>query len=171
VAGLNLDINYTYLKAYIRQIAPVTTSDPNYVPDVGFISPGTPLVLSPRHKAVMAGSYTLPLDKGIGAVSFGATYIYTSTQQANYTYLDPTVVATMGANYGSIGSHSLVNVDLSWNDIFGSGVDLMAFGTNVGNTKYFVFIPGLAGNSGTEFAAIGEPRMYGARIRYRFGGK
>jgi iron complex outermembrane receptor protein len=171
VAGLKLDVNYTYLKAYIREIAPVTTSDPNYVPDVGFITSGTPLVLSPLNKAVISGNYTLPLDGNIGAISFGAAYIYTSKQQANYTYLDPAVVATMGANYGSIPSHGLVNVDLAWNNIFGSGVDLTAFGTNVTNKQYFTFIPGLAGNSGTEFAALGEPRMYGARIRYRFGGK
>jgi iron complex outermembrane receptor protein len=171
ITGLHLDLNYTYLKAYIREIAPVTTSDPNYVPDVGFITPGTPLVLSPKHKAVLALNYTLPLQNSVGAISLGATYMYTSSQQANYTYLDPAVVATMGANYGSIASHSLVNANLSWNDIFGSAVDLTVFGTNVTNTKYFVFIPGLAGNSGVEFASVGEPRMYGARLRYRFQGK
>ena len=171
VEGLKLDINYTYLKAYIRQIAPVTTSDPNYVQDVGLINSGTPLVLSPRNKAVLSGNYTLPLDRSIGAISFGAAYIYTSSQQTNYTYLDPAIVATMGANYGSVAGHSLVNIDLAWNNIFGSGVDLTAFGTNVTNKQYYAFIPGLAGNSGVEFATLGAPRMYGARVRYRFGAK
>ena len=169
VEGLKFDINYTYLRAYIRQIAPVTTSDPNYVSDVGLITSGTPLALSPQNKAVMSGSYTLPLDRSIGAISFGAAYIYTSRQQTNYTYLDPAVVAAMGANYGSVAGHSLVNVDLAWNNIFGSSVDLAAFGTNVTNKQYFAFIPGLAGNSGVEFATLGAPRMYGARVRYRFG--
>ena len=167
--GLKLDINYTYLKAYIRQIAPVTTSDPNFVPDVSLIAPGTPLVLSPQNKVFTSANYTLPLDRSIGAISFGAGYIYTSRQQTNYTYLDPAVVAAMGANYGSVAGHGLLNVDLAWNNIFGSGVDMMAFGTNVANKQYFAFIPGLAGNSGVEFATLGEPRMYGARVRYRFG--
>jgi iron complex outermembrane receptor protein len=171
VEGLKFDLNYTYLRAYIRQIAPVTTSDPNYVSDVGLITSGTPLALSPQNKAVISGSYTLPLDRSIGAISFGAAYIYTSRQQTNYTYLDPAVVAAMGANYGSVAGHGLVNVDLAWNNIFGSSVDLTAFGTNVTNKQYFAFIPGLAGNSGIEFATLGAPRMYGARVRYRFGGQ
>jgi iron complex outermembrane receptor protein len=51
----------------------------------------------------------------------------------------------------------------------GSSVDLTEFGTNVTNKQYFAFIPGLAGNSGVELATLGEPRMYGARVRYRFG--
>jgi iron complex outermembrane receptor protein len=168
--GLNIDINYTYLKAEIRKISTVTTSDPNYVPDVANITSGTPLVLSPRDKAVASVRYTLPLDKSIGPVSLGATYIYTSQQQMNYTYLGrPALVTALGADYGLTPGHSLLNLDLGWNSIFGSSVDITAFATNVTNRKYYQFIPGLAENAGIEFAALGEPRMYGARIRLRFG--
>jgi iron complex outermembrane receptor protein len=38
------------------------------------------------------------------------------------------------------------------------------------NQKYYNFIPGLGSTqSALEFATVGEPRMYGVRIRYRFG--
>ena len=168
--GLNFDINYTYLKAQIQRISTVTTSDPNYVPDVADITSGTPLVLSPQHKMVATGRYTLPLDQSIGPISVGASFIYSSRQQANYTYLGrPALVAALGADYGSIAGHSLLNLELAWNSIFGSSVDVTAFGTNVTNKQYYQFIPGLAENAGIEFATLGQPRMYGARVRYRFG--
>jgi iron complex outermembrane receptor protein len=78
-------------------------------------------------------------------------------------------VTALGADYGVTPSHSLLNLDLAWNSIFGSRVDLTAFATNVTNRKYYQFIPGLAENAGIEFATLGEPRIYGARIRMRFG--
>jgi iron complex outermembrane recepter protein len=170
VRGLVFDINYSYLKAEIREIAPITTTDPNYVPAAVFISSGTPLVLSPENKIVASGRYTLPLDKSIGAISLGATYSYTSQQQANYAYLDPAVVAMMGGNYGTLPSYALLNLDLGWTSIFGSGVDLTAFGTNVTNKEYYSYVPGLGSiQGGAEFAQVAAPRMYGVRLRYRFG--
>jgi iron complex outermembrane recepter protein len=168
IRSLTFDVNYTYLKAEIREITPITTRDPNYVPAVSSITPGSPLALSPEHKAVAQGRYTLPLNKSIGDVSLGATYIYTSKQLSNYQYLDPAVVTSMGADLGYIPGHSLLNLDLGWTSIYGSGVDVTAFGTNVTNKNYYTFIPGLGAN-GFEVAALGEPRMYGVRLRYRFG--
>jgi iron complex outermembrane receptor protein len=36
--------------------------------------------------------------------------------------------------------------------------------------KYYNFIPGLGSlQSPIEFATVGEPRMFGLRVRYRFG--
>jgi iron complex outermembrane recepter protein len=170
-AGLTFDFNYTFLKAQIQQINPVSTTDPNYTPAAGTIAPGSPLVLSPKNKYTLAGKYVLPLDKAIGDLFVGATFIHVDQQLTNYDYLDPAVVAALGGNFGVIPSYNLLNLDGGWNSIFGSTVDVTAFATNVTNRKYYNFIPGLGSlQSQLEFATVAEPRMYGARIRYRFGG-
>jgi iron complex outermembrane receptor protein len=120
----------------------------------------------------------LPLDQTIGAVYVGATYAYTSSQLSVFNYNNPLTVQLMGGNFGTLPSRSLLNLDAGWTSIFGSGVDLSAFGTNVTNKKYYQYIPGLGvsvlsgGNEvnlGMELANVGEPRMYGVRLRYRFG--
>jgi iron complex outermembrane receptor protein len=64
----------------------------------------------------------------------------------------------------------LLNLNLAWTSIFGSHVDVSAFVTNVTQDHYYKFIPGIgSAGAGAEFAVLGEPRMYGARLRYRFG--
>jgi iron complex outermembrane receptor protein len=169
VQDLVFDLNYTYLNAQIREIGNLTSTDPNYVSN-SFITPGTPLALSPKNKAALSGTYTLPLDKTIGAISFGASFIYISPQLTNYAYLNPLNVTVMGADLGTVSSRSLLNLNLGWTSIFGSHIDVTAFGTNVTNKKYFQFIPGVGSvNSAIETAALGEPRMYGVRLRYSFG--
>jgi iron complex outermembrane recepter protein len=165
--GVTLSANYTYLATAIRSIAPVVTTDPNY--DVSsYLKPGDPLALSPRHKVVLSSRYTLPLDQHYGTVSLGASYLYTARQLTNYAYYNPANVALMHADYGSVPGYGLVNLDLGWNSIFGTGLSVSAFGTNVTNKNYYLYIPGL-GQSGVEFASLGEPRMYGVRLRYSFG--
>jgi iron complex outermembrane receptor protein len=169
VEDLVFDLNYTYLNARIREIGNLTSTDPNYVSN-SFITPGTPLALSPKNKATLSGTYTLPLDKTVGAISFGANFIYVSRQLTNYAYLNPLTVTVMGADLGTVSSRSLLNLNLGWTSIFGSHIDVTAFGTNVTNKKYFQFIPGVGSvNSAIETAALGEPRMYGVRLRYSFG--
>lgn len=46
-------------------------------------------------------------------------------------------------------------------------VDLSAYASNVTGQKYFGWVPGQI-SLGLETAALGAPRMYGARLRYRF---
>jgi iron complex outermembrane receptor protein len=70
-----------------------------------------------------------------------------------------------------VAGRSLLNLDLGWSSIFGSPVDVTAFATNVTNKKYYQYIPGLGSpQAAVEFATVGEPRMFGVRLRYRFGG-
>lgn len=169
VENLNFDISYTYLNTEIREIGSLATTDPNYVPGSS-IAPGDELALSPKNKAVATGRYKLPLDSSIGDISFGATLIYTSSQLVNYAYKNPELVAQVGGDFSHIDSRTLLNLDLGWTSIFGTPVDVTAFGTNVTNKKYYLYIPGLASDGARlETATVGEPRMYGVRVRYKFG--
>jgi iron complex outermembrane recepter protein len=158
------------LNATIRRISGFQTVDPNYDAAGTQIGPGAPLALSPKNKASLTGSYTLPLPPSIGRITLGATFTHTDKQLTNYVYLDPATVAAIGKDYGFVPSTDLLNLNLNWNAIAGSPVDVSLFATNVTGKEYYQFIPGLASpGAGVEFGVLGEPRMYGARIRVRFG--
>jgi iron complex outermembrane recepter protein len=166
--GLSFDLNYTYLNATIRSIAAVQTADPNYQVQTSLITPGSPLALSPKNKVSLTGNYILPLPPSIGRITFGANIIHTDEQLTSYAYQDPATLAAFGGNLGLIPSTNLLNLNLNWDSIFGSPIDLSVFGTNVTQKNYYNYVPGLA-SSGSEYAVLGVPRMYGARLRYRFG--
>ena len=51
----------------------------------------------------------------------------------------------------------------------GSRVDLALFATNVTREKYWVAPAGSISTLGAEYLFLGEPRMYGVRVRYNFG--
>jgi iron complex outermembrane receptor protein len=167
--GVNFDFNYTYLNATIRALNSFTTTDPNYVAATTAITAGAPLALSPKNKASLTGSYTLPLPGSIGKVIFGATFTHTDRQLGNYIYnQDPALQAIYGGNLSYIPSTDLLTLNLNWNAVAGSNFDVGVFATNVTGKEYYAFIPGL-GSNGLETATVGEPRMYGGRIRYHFG--
>ena len=168
--GVRFDANYTYLNTSIQSINPFTTVDPNYQPGVSAIKPGAPLALSPKNKAEVEADYTLPLPSTIGRVTVGAVYTHTDKQLTNYNYLDPAVVALFGQNLSFIPSTDLLNLNLAWDSVAQSPVDVNFFVTNVTDKQYYTFIPGLGSAAlGVETATLGVPRMYGARIKWHFG--
>lgn len=69
---------------------------------------------------------------------------------------------------GYIPSSRILNLSATWEGIFGSTVDASVFATNVTKEKYFIT---LNDNSARSFRSglVGEPQMYGLRIKYRFG--
>jgi iron complex outermembrane receptor protein len=168
--GLTLDANYTYLNTRIQSISAFTTSDPNYQPGTAAITAGAPLALSPKNKATIEADYVLPLPETLGRVSVGATFTHTDKQLSNYNYLDPTVVALLGQNFSYLPSTDLLNLNVGWSSIAQSPVDVNFFVTNVADRHYYNFIPGLGSEAlGLETATLGEPRMFGARVRWHFG--
>jgi len=52
--------------------------------------------------------------------------------------------------------------------IYGSGFDASIFVTNARDEEYRTYVSGLYTHLGAEFGTVGEPRMYGARIKYNF---
>jgi iron complex outermembrane receptor protein len=51
----------------------------------------------------------------------------------------------------------------------GKPVDLSLFVTNLTDEKYFTYIVGYYNAAGFDGGPLSPPRMYGARLRYRFG--
>jgi iron complex outermembrane receptor protein len=165
--GFTLDASYTYLNTSIREIPSFPTpTGALYVID-GAQRVGDPLALSPKNKYTLTGTYNLPLGDDIGTVSVGATFAHADSQVSNYGDRYSTFAALK--NLGTIPATDLLNLNLGWRSVMGKPVDLVFFATNVTNKQYYTFIPGVGLGTGFETAQLGEPRMYGARIRLHFG--
>jgi iron complex outermembrane receptor protein len=117
---------------------------------------------------VVSADYELPLSSRLGHVTVGANLVHTDKQLTTYDYQNPVVVTEFGGNLGTLPATNLLNLYLNWDAIVGSPFDLSLFATNVTQDHYYTFVPGLD-SAGAEFASLGEPRMYGLRLRYRFG--
>jgi iron complex outermembrane receptor protein len=152
--NFRFDLGYSYLDTEILQVEPVPDIDALYRPGSA-PAVGNPLALTPKHQLTMTGSYTLPLNESIGEVTLSATYNYTSRTLSGYS--------------GSIvilKPKTLLNATLEWKSIAGSHVDGQLFVTNLTKEKYSTYRTYSAGVN--VFDTIGQPRMYGARIRYGF---
>jgi iron complex outermembrane receptor protein len=120
---------------------------------------GAPLTQAPKLKGSLTASYSLPLSEEIGQISVAATDSYTDD------YLTKT------SSHGKIDSFNTVNLNLNWNSIFRSPMDLSLFGTNVTGEEYYTFATDLYDTSLATVSKVqGLPRMYGLRLRYNFGG-
>jgi iron complex outermembrane receptor protein len=158
-----IDAGYTYLNTKVLDLVPPTIPAES-IPFFNQINltavQGGPLGLSPKHRASITGTYTLPLDDSIGKISFGATYVYTASQRASSPAATP---------FYLLPSTQLVNLNASWNGIMGAPVDLSVFVTNATNTKFPTNVNNAYTSFGFESVILNEPRMYGMRLRYSFG--
>ncbi|MET0180145.1 MAG: TonB-dependent receptor [Novosphingobium sp.] len=165
--GFRLDAAYSYLNTKLQSITfPDLSTDPNYSGLVATAVIGGPLVYSPKNRVTITGTYTLPLDEGIGRISLGATFTHTDRQFS--THADDAFAAQLGFNPGLLPSTDLLNLNVNWDSVAGGPVDLSLFATNVTKEKYRVAVT-QGGQLGFESALIGEPRIYGVRARFRFG--
>lgn len=103
--------------------------------------------------------YRLPLDERLGEFSAAATF---SWQARNG---DHSQVAGIQDEFG------LLNLNLNWDRIGGGPVDASLFMTNVTNKSYVLTPNPFASSFGYSTAIYGEPRMYGIRLKYSFGGE
>ena len=155
---LKLDGSYTYLNTKLISRDPVTVAPGSPYDIFSFAAlPGTRLAFTPEHKASVTATYQLPISGEMGDVRVSATYAYSS----NY-------ISTTGP-FGKIPSLGLLNLNLNWNDVGRKPIDLSLFMTNVTNEKYYINVSDFRASAGLVSQVMGQPRMYGARLRYRFG--
>jgi len=118
---------------------------------------GGPEDLAPKWNVNVGGTITLPTAEDMGRIEASAFYRYTSSY-------------TTG---GSCCSTAVKQVDLSldWRNVAGHPVDVSVFGTNVTNQFTYTYINNLFATFGFIGSPMGQPRMYGVRVRARFGGQ
>jgi iron complex outermembrane recepter protein len=155
--GLNLDVNDTYLDTKIQSI----TLPP---PPLGFTSlqaaaAGGAIPLTPQNKYSATLNYLLPIADNIGRVMVGVNTTFQSNMFG--------AVSSAASGLTQLQAQRLYNLNLSWNSILGRPFDLSLFVTNLTQEKFYTYTTGAS--FGFDSAILNEPRMYGARMRYRFG--
>ncbi len=173
---LALTLSYTYLDTQLKEATPPGV--PAFGPLAGIFPPGSRMTasgdalltsssavgehlsFSPRHSVVAGLNYRLPLPVEIGDVSIGATYSYTDKQLTT---------APSSSPYAWLPSYEIVNLNANWRSIFGSNFDAGVFVTNAFDEEYVNYVAGLY-NQGFENRVVGVPKMWGAKVRYNFGG-
>ena len=174
--SLRLSVGYTYLHTEVKSVESAAfKGDGSVLGDklVGTpfgavfptVSVGSQFTLSPKHKLTASANYTLPLDESIGKVSLGATWVHTGKQVSNGSV--PAEVN--GIPLGTIPAYDLLNLNLDWKSVAGSPVDLALYATNVTKEVYPVNTGGGWNSAGLGDWLLGQPRMYGVRVRYNFG--
>jgi iron complex outermembrane recepter protein len=115
----------------------------------------------PPYKYNLKARYRLPLSRDIGEVSW----------QANWNWQAGVNTDTSQPG-GTIPAFALLNMSADWNGVYGGPVDLSLFASNLTNKVYTI---GLLDVYNAPFGFVsskfGEPRMYGIRFSYRFGGE
>ncbi len=151
---LTFNMGYTYLQTHIDSISVPSLAGWSGAPSV---VEGGHLSLSPRHTVATGLSYRLPLPTEVGNVSLGANYTFTSDQ-----------FATTVGPYADLGARQLVSLSANWSAIYASPFDVSWFMTNALNKEYRTYTAGLYDAVGAEFGNVGEPRMWGLRVKYNF---
>jgi iron complex outermembrane recepter protein len=155
VRSLTLGLNYSYLAT--RLLSLTVPAAPGYVV-IANAAAGTPLPYAPKNKGTAYGSWALPIPDTVGQLSLGAAW----------SYVGRTFIAS-NTPFGTDSSYSLLNLNLNWNSIFKSPVDAELFVTNATNKLYYTNGTQYYLNFGFEDRYVGEPRMYGVRVKVRFG--
>lgn len=157
--GLQLDASYAYLNTRLQSFTPPLT--PIYYAAVfPATDVGGPLPLSPKNRITLSANYTLPLDESIGQISFGATFVHTDKSFSTTPRASPNYI---------VRASDLLNLNASWNSVLGSNFDLAFFMTNVTNEGLILYSSQSYHQIGIDGGHVNEPRMWGFRVKYRFG--
>jgi iron complex outermembrane receptor protein len=156
--SLTFNLSYTYLDTHLDSLAsyPIV---PGYVGGTNN-TVGGHLSLSPTHTVTTGLSYRIPAPADAGDISIGGTYTFVSNQETCSTDLSP---------YCELPSHRLLGLSANWKSIARSPFDASFFMTNAFNDEITTYVPGLYGQTGSEYRVVGEPRMWGVRLKYNFG--
>ena len=116
----------------------------------------------PANKLNVNIRYYLPIDESFGKLSVAGSWSYQSHNEFQASYgADP---------LGIIGSYSVYDMRVDWQNVWSSPVDASFFVTNLTDTVYRV--GGLAvypSVLGFDTAVYNPPRMFGVQLRYTFG--
>jgi iron complex outermembrane receptor protein len=122
---------------------------------------GEPFLYAPKNKYTLAGRYHLPIDSDWGDISLYANYNW---QGHVYLGLDTSSPNT------TEGDVKILDVGVDWRGVAGYPVDLGFFMTNALDSTYVQGSYALYSTSGYVADVYGEPRMWGFKVRYHFGG-
>jgi iron complex outermembrane receptor protein len=166
----------TYVKSRLDEInADITPYIANFNNRLNTGAVGDPLPLTPKFAANLSGTVTLPVPENVGIVEASATYRYAtkfSVAASDTNKALNAARALQGLGPIPIDKASAVrqlDLNLDWRNIGGRPVDFSLFATNVTKQVTYTLLQPLFGSFGFDLRYLGQPRMYGARLRVRFG--
>ena len=122
----------------------------------------SPFPNTPKWTVSLSGDYELPLPRTFGRLAVHATYYHQSATvgAAGGTFFEP---------WADIGAWSNTNFGVTWHEIMNSPFDATLFLNNAFDQAH---VTGLEAASvlAIRTTLYSEPRMYGAKLAYRFGG-
>src|SRR5579863_272234 len=167
---LRFDVGYAYLDAKVTGGSVPFCDNTRFIcSQASFLGAGTVLPFAPKNRITVTGTYTLPLDPSIGKISVGATFTHTDHQFTGHGDDTAFAAGAIPYNAGITPATNLLNLNANWKSVAGSPVDLSLFATNVTNQKYYVAGGTALAGLGGEVIILGEPRMYGMRLKVHFG--
>ncbi|MET0239428.1 MAG: TonB-dependent receptor [Sphingobium sp.] len=154
--GFTVDVGYAHLDTELKSI----TLPPAPVGFTALSTPpaGGPLPLTPRNKYSATASYSLPLDDNVGRIALAATFTHQDSSFGS---------PTSAPQFQWLPPQDNLNLNLNWNNVAGGPVDLGLFVTNVTKERFHLMT--LGQSFGFDALITNQPRMFGARLKYRLG--
>ena len=182
VEGLRFEAAYAYLNTKVKDLLDLTaTVQALGLPftDIRAVPVGSPIPNSMPHKFTASANYTLPLDESVGKLTIGGTFVYSSSYRAvSDPFLQiaagqpgaggPVLPIQYASSFGILPGTKLLNLNVNWENAGGLPVDAAFFMTNVTNAKILLH-SNVQAAQGFVSNLVGEPRMWGFRLRYKFG--
>ena len=168
--NFRLDVGYAYLEAVVTG-GSVPFCDPSafLCSGASFLLPGSVLPYAPKNRITLTGTYTLPLDASLGKLSIGATFTHTDKAYSGHANDAFFAAGVIPFNASINPATDLLTLNLNWNNIGGKPIDLALFATNVTDQHYYVASGNALATTGGESIVLGEPRMFGMRVKVHFG--
>lgn len=177
--NLEIGVNYSHLKSHYKSFTFDSTSGVYDCTATSITSPKAfdnadmscraLQYLSPNILSVHA-RLSIPMAPSIGDISLFVSYNFTDTQETAPFSEERFADGTLFEPGVRLPSFGLFNASIDWKNALGSGLDATLFGTNLTNEEYVISNTGIYQSIGAQSQIYGEPRMYGLRLRYNFGG-
>jgi iron complex outermembrane receptor protein len=178
--NLSLQLNYAFTNPKYKSWTeigadPVPGTTPLVYPTVDLS--GTPFHFTPKHSASATLTYSVPLGSASEELLFSASASYRSNVWINALQTIAAIRRTPDSILPFLQqrAYTLVDLNASWNSVMRSALDVAVYVKNVTNKEYAVGGIQLYESSyqaisrfGLVTKAYGEPRTFGAEVRYHF---
>jgi len=157
--GFKLEAAYSYNKAKL-----LAGNPPNV--GTGFIvrnlPVGSDIPLTIPHQFNATASWTVPVAGDNGDITFSGSVVHLSAYRAVADEI-------AGSNVGVLPSRTFGNASVSWKNVMGAPLDATFYATNITNEVMYTHVNDQS-SRGIVSYSMDEPRQYGLRLKYRFGG-
>jgi iron complex outermembrane receptor protein len=114
---------------------------------------------TPQNKYNASVRYHLLQGGEMGDLSAGVSYVYQTSMTSG-------IYAAAGSDY--VKGYGLLSASVDWDHVGGTQVSASVFGTNLTNQNYTQGLFNTSTTLGIVSRVIGEPLMFGARLKYEF---